>query len=118
MKISASVTPPEKEAIMSFDKLQFDFGKVKQGEVLEHIFKFTNSGTENLVIQSVQPACGCTGATMGDKKEFAPGETGEIIITFNTQGREGINSKTVTVTSNDKKEPIKTLSFVCEILNQ
>lgn len=117
MKISAKVTPSEKEAILSFNELQFDFGKVKQGETLEHLFKFKNTGTDNLIIQSVQPGCGCTGATLGDKKEFAPDEKGEIKVTFNTQGREGINSKTISVTSNDKKEPVKTLSFVCEILN-
>ncbi len=116
IRVSANVTPTEAEAILSFDELKYDFGKVKEGESLEHLFKFTNTGTENLIIQSVHPSCGCTGATMGDKKEFAPGESGEIKITFSTQGREGINSKTITVTSNDKKEPVKTLSFVCEIL--
>lgn len=105
------------QAILSFNELNFDFGKVKEGETLEHLFKFTNTGTENLVIQSVQPACGCTAATLGIKKEFAPGETGEIKITFNTQGREGLISKTISVTSNDKNEPVKVLYFNCEIIN-
>jgi len=116
IKISAKVTPTEKEAILTFNEMQFDFGKVQQGETLEHLFQFKNTGTANLIIESVHPSCGCTGATLGDKKEYAPDETGEIKVTFNTQGREGINSKTITVTSNDEKEPVKTLSFVCEIL--
>ena len=116
IKISAKVTPSEKEAILAFNEMQYDFGKVQQGETLEHLFKFKNTGTANLIIESVHPSCGCTGATLGDKKEYAPDESGEIKVSFNTQGREGINSKTITVTSNDKKEPVKTLSFVCEIL--
>ena len=114
--ISTKVISSEKEAILVFNETLFDFGKVQQGETLEHLFLFKNAGTANLIIESVHPSCGCTGATMGDKKEFAPGESGEIKVTFNTQGREGINSKTISVTSNDKKEPVKTLSFVCEIL--
>ena len=85
---------------------------------VKHLFGFKNSGTANLIIESVQPSCGCTGATLGDKKEYAPGETGEIKVSFNTQGREGINSKTITITSNDKREPIKTISFICEIIKQ
>ena len=116
IKIDAEVKLSEKEAILEFNEMQFDFGKVQQGETLEHIFTFKNTGTANLIIESVHPSCGCTGATLGDKKEYAPGETGEIKVTFNTQGREGINSKSISVTSNDKKEPLKTLSFVCEII--
>jgi len=115
--ISAKVTPSHQEAILEFNEMQFDFGKVQKGALLEHLFKFKNSGNVNLIISSVHPSCGCTGATLGDKKEFAPDEAGEIRITFNTQGREGINSKTITITSNDTKEPIKTLSFVCDIIN-
>lgn len=117
ININAKENLIEKQAILAFEELNFNFGKVKQGESLEHIFRFTNKGTEVLIIQSVQASCGCTGAAIGDKKEFAPGEKGEIKVTFETQGREGVNSKTVTVTSNDSKEPSKTLSFTCEILN-
>lgn len=117
MNISANPLPFENGAVLSFEESNFDFGKVKQGEELQHIFKFTNSGTGLLIIQSVQASCGCTGAAIGDKKEFAPGEKGEIKVTFNTTGREGSVNKTVIIVSNDSKEPSKILSFNCEILN-
>ncbi len=102
-------------AKISFSELTHDFGKVKQGEKLEHVFKFTNEGDGTLIITSVQPSCGCTGVIMNDKKEFNAGEEGEIKITFNTEGRQGVNSKTVIVNTNDLENPVITLTFKCEI---
>ncbi|CAN5471567.1 hypothetical protein BH10BAC5_BH10BAC5_12500 [soil metagenome] len=115
VSINAEQTLSISGAAISFEELQYDFGKVDQGELLEHIFKFNNTGSEILIIQSVQSSCGCTGATIGDKKEYAPGESGEIKVTFNTQGREGVNNKTISVSSNDPNKSI-TLSFICEII--
>ncbi|MBK6539156.1 MAG: DUF1573 domain-containing protein [Ignavibacteria bacterium] len=103
------------EPVIKFDDLNYDFGAVKQGENLEHVFKFTNSGKGTLVINSVQPSCGCTGVVMDEKKEFAEGETGEIKITFNTQGRQGVNTKTVSVNTNDPEYPVITLTFKCTV---
>lgn len=100
---------------IKFDDMSYDFGVVKQGIELEHIFKFTNTGDGTLEITSVKPSCGCTGVVMDEKKEFTQGEEGEIKITFNTQGRQGINSKAVTVNTNDPENPIIILTFKCEV---
>lgn len=103
------------EPAIKFDDSNYDFGVVKQGDILEHIFKFTNDGDGTLVITSVQPSCGCTGVVMDQKKEFEAGEAGEIKITFNTQGRQGANLKTISVNTNDPENPVMTLTFKCEI---
>lgn len=103
------------ESVIKFDDVNYDFGVVKQGEKLEHIYKFTNEGVCKLVIISVQPSCGCTGVVMDEKKEFSSGEEGEIKITYNTEGRQGVNTKTVTVNTNDLVNPVITLTFKCEI---
>jgi hypothetical protein len=100
---------------INFEDSNYDFGVVKEGVELEHTFKFTNKGEGTLVINSVQPSCGCTGVVMDEKKEFRSGESGEIKITFNTQGRQGVNNKTVIVNTNDPENPVMTLSFKCEI---
>ena len=110
-KLSAS---NENAKIMLIEE-SHDFGKVKQGQVLEYSFKFTNEGDKPLVIESVQPACGCTGATVGDKTEYAEGESGEVKITFNTQGRAGHQEKYVTVMTNDTENSKKDLKFMCDI---
>ena len=106
----------EKASTITFVETKHDFGKVKQGAQLMFAFKFTNEGDENLAIQRVQASCGCTGAAIGDKKEFKKGEEGEIIVSFNTAGRLGAQSKTVMVQSNDPKNPTVVLSFSCEII--
>ena len=102
---------------ISFSRDKFDFGDVKQGPVLEGIFDFKNTGQNVLVIKNVKPACGCTGVVANEKKEYQPGESGTVKFTFNTEGRMGKNEKTITVETNDPKEPNKTLSFAVNITN-
>ena len=91
-----------------------DFGKMEQGEVLTHIFVFKNEGDETLKIKKVTTSCGCT-AVMLFKEEIAPGEEGEIKITFNTKGFEGKNTKYINVESNDPAQPRKRLTVSAEI---
>ena len=110
-KIAASIS----SAKLLFEEEFHDFGKVPQGPQLEYSFKFTNKGKSPLVIERVQPSCGCTGATIDGKNEYAKGETGEIKITFNTQGREGHQEKQVIIFSNDPDAPQKTIRFACDI---
>jgi LEA14-like dessication related protein len=108
----------EKASKITFKETKHDFGKVKEGVELTIAFKFKNEGNENLVIQKVHASCGCTGAAIGDKKEFKKGEEGEIKVSFNTGRRSGTQSKTVTVESNDPENPTVVLSFACEIISQ
>jgi hypothetical protein len=105
----------DKNAKISFTELSHDFGKVEEGIELTHIFKFKNTGDGILIINSVNAGCGCTGVMMSDKKEYSEGEEGEIKVSFNTQGRSGLQSKNVIVTTNDPDMPEIILSFTCEI---
>ncbi len=95
---------------------RLSLGDVKAGPKVEGEFEFRNAGKEKLTIMNIQPSCGCTGVISDEKKEFSSGETGKIRFTFNTEGRMGVNEKTITVTSNDAKSPTKTLSFTCNII--
>ena len=106
-KLAAFINGPK----ISFETTKHDFGKIPSGPQVEYIFKFTNKGNQTLHIEKVQASCGCTGATIGDKMDYAKGESGEIKVTFNTQGREGKQEKTLMVYSNDSKEPNKVLTF-------
>ncbi|MCY7360644.1 MAG: DUF1573 domain-containing protein [Ignavibacteria bacterium] len=110
-KISASVS----SAKLVFEEDYHDFGKISQGPVVEYSFKFVNKGKTALIIEKVQPSCGCTGATTSGKNEYAKGESGEIKVTFNTQGREGRQEKHIVVYSNDAEFPQKDIKFSCEI---
>jgi hypothetical protein len=98
-----------------FDEEYHDFGKVPQGPQLEYSFKFTNKGKSPLIIERVQTSCGCTGATTGGKNEYTKNESGEIKVSFNTQGRQGRQEKQIIVFTNDADNPQKTLRITCDI---
>ena len=110
-----NLTASEGNVKISFTEVSHDFGKVEQGIILEYSFKFTNEGEKPLVIKSVQPSCGCTGATTDGKKEYGEGESGEIKVTFNTQGRSGHQEKHVNVITNDTENQSFDLKFTCDI---
>ena len=81
------------------DKLEKDFGKIKEGQNLEVSFKFKNTGTKPLVISKVWAQCGCT-VPETPQKPYAPGETGVIKAAFNSSGRVGMNTKEVYMQAN------------------
>jgi hypothetical protein len=91
-----------------------DFGKIGEGQKLEVAFRFKNTGDKPLVIQRVQPSCGCTVAEQS-KEPVAPGAEGQIRATFNSEGRTGINHKTLFVYANTKGTQNHSLQFVVEV---
>ena len=97
-----------------FPETQHDFGKVKEGEILEYEFKFENKGMESLTIKDVKTSCGCTAAVVSENT-IKPGKVGTIKVNFNTKGREGKNSKSITVVSNDTAEPNKVISIYADV---
>ena len=76
-----------------------DFGKMMQGEKVSFAFRFTNSGTGDLVIRAAQGSCGCT-VPEWPKEPVKPGEGGIINVTFNSEGKEGFQNKTITLIGN------------------
>lgn len=99
---------------IKFNENSWNFGNVKAGKILTHVFKFTNIGDAPLVIGQVRTSCGCAAALVS-KKEIPPGKAGEIKVTFNTRGYSGELSKYVYVDSNDPKQPRKELTVSVSI---
>jgi hypothetical protein len=89
----------ENAAVMSFQETEYDFGTIKEGEVVEHIFKFTNTGKTPLVIESASASCGCT-APDWTKAPVAPGEQGQVKVRFDSRNKPGQQSPTVTIRAN------------------
>jgi len=85
-------------AVFGWDNTTHDFGKVKQGTLVTHEFKFTNTGKVPLVITNVQASCGCT-TPAWTKEPVMPGGQGFIKATYNAASAGAFN-KTVTVTAN------------------
>lgn len=77
----------------------FKFGTIKEGEKVRHKFKFKNSGTKPLSIADAKASCGCT-VPQWPKEPIAPGATSTIDVEFDSKGKVGSQTKTVTVTAN------------------
>ena len=70
---------------IKFEKREHNFGDVVDGSFPSTIFKFTNTGDKNLVLQKVQSSCGCTSPSW-PREPIPPGESGEVKVMFNTRG--------------------------------
>ncbi len=84
---------------ISFEKTEHDFGRIIQGERLVYRFRFTNSGSEDLLISNVSTSCGCTVGKY-PQEPIAPGKSGDIEVSFDSAGRKGIQNKSITVLTN------------------
>jgi hypothetical protein len=76
-----------------------DLGTITEGQKVEVNFRFRNAGDKPLVIERVQPSCGCT-VVDPPKEAIAPGKDGEIKGVFDSNGKVGPNHKTLTVYAN------------------
>jgi hypothetical protein len=72
---------------------------MRAGDPVKYTYIFTNTGSALLILNNVQPQCGCTTAGAWTK-QVEPGMTGVIPIQFNTAGYNGPVFKQVTVTCN------------------
>lgn len=90
-------------AKLDFDKLEHDYGSIDQGANGTTEFRFTNTGTEPLIISNAKGSCGCT-VPEWPKEPIAPGASSSIKVKYDTK-RVGPISKTVTITSNAVDNP-------------
>lgn len=100
--------------VVEFEKESHDFGKITQGEKVSYSFKFKNTGKANLLIASAQGSCGCT-VPHYPTTPIAPGNEGTIDVVFDSEGKEGVVKKTVTVVTNALPNT-KTLTISTEII--
>lgn len=87
---------------MTFNEEVHDYGTIMQDMKESNgdcVFKFKNEGNEPLIITDAKGSCGCTTPNAPLNKPFAPGESGEIKVHYDTK-RVGTFSKTVTLTTN------------------
>lgn len=86
-------------AIIEFDTKDYDFGTVNEGEVVEGVFKITNKGKTDLIITDASASCGCT-VPEWPKNPIKPGDSGELKFSFDSKGRTGKQSKSITLQTN------------------
>lgn len=113
----SNLTPAQlaSAAKSEFSEKTFDFGSIKEGAVAEHAFVVKNTGKSNLIIRKVTASCGCT-AVQPDKTLLAPGESTNITAKFNSKGRPGRQSKSITVITNDPTATTVLLQIKAEVV--
>jgi len=82
-----------------FAQTEFDFGQVTEGEIVERVFSFTNTGTAPVILEQVSASCGCTTPAY-TQTPVQPGKTGEIKVRFDSNGQTGRQQKIISVASN------------------
>ncbi len=100
-----------------FSEEKYDFGELKQGEKKDHTFTLSNDGKSELIIRNVRSSCGCT-AVAPAKKVIAPGESAPVKVTFNSRGKRGRQSKSITVITNDPNNPTSRLRISCNVVTE
>lgn len=99
---------------IAFSETDHNFGDIKKGEKVEHIYEVTNTGTNPLVISNVKPGCGCTVPDY-TKEPILPGKKGKITLHFDSTNFDGAIYKTADVFVNVEKAPVK-LTFSGNVL--
>ena len=95
----ADTKPDGPLPVIEFEKIDHDFGTIKEGSKVQYTYKFKNTGQAPLIIQGAQGSCGCTTPDWS-KEPIAPGGTGFVKAEFDSNGKPNIQNKTVTVTAN------------------
>lgn len=85
------------------DKKTIKFPDTEAGKTLEHTFHFKNTGTTPLIIEDYEVACTCTKLTY-PKHPILPGQSGELKLSFDTQGKYYFQDRNVLIKMNTKKQ--------------
>ena len=83
----------------------WDFGQVREGDVLKHEFIFENITERELQIKDVNTSCGCTVSDV-KKRLLSVGESTSLDVEFNSKGYSGVVKQHIYVITDDPEEPI------------
>lgn len=108
---SASIGIPEQEKkvipadgkypVMTFEKIEHDFGTIASNSKVNYSFQFKNTGEADLIITRAVGSCGCT-IPEYPKTPIKVGESAKIDVSFNSAGKHGNQQKSITISTNTK----------------
>jgi hypothetical protein len=101
--------------VLTLEVNTHDFGDITQGDVVERVFKFTNTGNQPLIITNIQTSCGCT-TPVWPRDPIMPGGKGEIKVGFNSTGKLNKQTKTLPIISNSISEA--SITFTTNVLSR
>lgn len=97
------------------DAFNWDFGQVRQGQVVAHVFTFTNQTAKPLRIEGVTTSCGCTVSSV-KKKELAAGESTTLEVKFRSKGYQGKVTQFVYLNTDNATQPVFRFTITADVL--
>jgi hypothetical protein len=102
-------------AELKWEKSDQHYDRSPDDKFIEAHYAFRNAGAEPITIKALRSSCGCTTAKL-EKKTYAPGEQGEVVVKFTFADRKGAAyRKTVTVNTDEKTGTPTVLNLVVSI---
>lgn len=101
--------------VLTLETNTHDFGDIYQGDVVEHTFKFTNTGNQPLLITNIQTSCGCT-TPQWPRDPIMPGAKGELKVGFNSAGKMYKQTKVLPIISNSVVDA--SITFTTNVLDK
>jgi hypothetical protein len=103
------------QAQLAWEKSEIELNPPPGADSTVATFKYENKGTKPIHINAVRTSCGCTTAAMA-KNDVAPGEKGEVVATLKVGDHAGLLQKTVTVETDDPKQPQTILTLKATVV--
>lgn len=91
-------------ALVSWETTQITQKVDPLAEQVTAVYRFKNIGDEPVTITEIKSSCGCTTAAL-EKKTYAPGESGQIEATLKIGSRQGLQTKTIRVSTDAEDQP-------------
>lgn len=96
---------PQAASVVTLDPYAWDFGQVKQGQIIKHDFIFKNNFQKVLKIKNIDTSCGCTVSEV-QKKVLLPQESTLVEVKFNAKGYSGDIKQFVYVNTDNVDNPV------------
>jgi hypothetical protein len=74
---------------IEFQTKQLDFGTIWRGNQVEQTVQFVNRGPSYLKIMGIDAGCGCIAVERELNKIYAPGQTGSLLVRFDSSDYQG-----------------------------
>jgi hypothetical protein len=87
--------------VISFDNKEYNFGNIKQGQIRNFDFKYSNKGKRDLFIRDIKATSEFKVKSSEDI--IKPGKSANINVSYNSANKKDKQNKFITIVSNDPK---------------
>jgi len=104
-----------KEQGNSPDPYTWDFGQVREGQVLKHAFTLKNESSKTLKIKDINSSCGCA-VSEAKKMVLLPQESTTIEVKFDSKGYSGMTKQYIYVHTDALDNPLIRLIIIAQVV--